>query len=85
MSKNKKKIKDALEKLIWMEQNGSFDSYDGYAVTEEIRNILCDHEFKEYQAEETDTNIPERLFCVDCDKDFNVQDEQEVMLENERE
>ena len=43
MSKNKKKINDALEKLIWMEQNGSFDSYDGYAVTEEIRNILCDH------------------------------------------
>lgn len=52
---------------------------------EERLEQICNHEFKEYQAEETDTNIPERLFCVDCDKDFNVQDEQEVMLENERE
>ena len=80
-----KKIEEALEKLIWMEQKGSSDSYEGYAVTEEVRNILCDHSDKEYQAEEPENNVPESLHCINCNKEFNVQDEQEAMLENERE
>ena len=85
MNRNAKKIEEALERLIWMEQNGSSDSYEGYAVTEEIRNILCDHVFKEYQAEETENNVPESLHCVDCNKEFDVQAEQEAQLENEAE
>ena len=84
MNRNAKKIEEALERLIWMEQNGSSDSYEGYAVTEEIRNILCDHVFKEYQAEETENNVPESLHCVDCNKEFDVRYEEEAMLENER-
>ena len=84
MNRNAKKIEEALERLIWMEQNGSSDSYEGYAVTEEIRNILCDHNDKEYQAEEPENNISESLHCVDCNKEFDVQDEQEAQLENER-
>ena len=84
MNRNAKKIEEALERLIWMEQNGSSDSYEGYAVTEEIRNILCDHSDKEYQAEETENNVPESLHCINCNKEFNVQDEQEAQLENER-
>ena len=79
------KIEEALEKLVYMEQHGSSDSYEGYAVTEEIRNILCDHSDKEYQAEEPENNISESLHCINCNKEFNVQDEQEAMLENERE
>jgi len=84
MNRNAKKIEEALEKLIWMEQHGSFDTYDGYMVTDEVRNILCDHNEKEYQAEETENNVPESLHCVDCNKEFDVQDEQEAQLENER-
>ena len=84
MIRNAKKIEEALEKLIDMEQKGSSDSYEGYAVTEEIRNILCDHSDKEYQAEETENNVPESLHCINCNKEFNVQDEQEAQLENER-
>ena len=85
MNRNAKKIEEALEKLIWMEQHGSSDSYEGYAVTEEIRNILCDHVFKEYEAEETENDVPESLHCVDCNKEFDVQAEQEAQLENEAE
>ena len=85
MNRNAKKIEEALEKLIDMEQKGSSDSYEGYAVTEEIRNILCDHNEKEYQAEEPENNISESLHCVDCNKEFDVQDEQEAQLENEAE
>ena len=84
MNRNAKKIEEALERLIWMEQNGSSDSYEGYAVTEEIRNILCDHNDKEYQAEEPENNISESLLCINCNKEFDVQDEQEAQLENER-
>ena len=85
MNRNAKKIEEALEKLVYMEQHGSSDSYEGYAVTEEIRNILCDHNDKEYQAEERENNVPEILHCVDCNKEFDVQDEQEAQLENEAE
>ena len=85
MNRNAKKIEEALEKLVYMEQHGSSDSYEGYAVTEEIRNILCDHNEKEYQAEERENNIPESLHCVNCNKEFDVQAEQEAQLENEAE
>ena len=85
MNRNAKKIEEALEKLIDMEQKGSSDSYEGYAVTEEIRNILCDHNDKEYQAEEPENNISESLLCINCNKEFDVQDEQEAQLENEAE
>ena len=85
MNRNAKKIEEALEKLVYMEQHGSSDSYEGYAVTEEIRNILCDHNEKEYQAEEPENNISESLHCGDCNKEVDVQDEQEAQLENEAE
>jgi len=77
MNRNAKKIEEALEKLTWIERIS--DSID------EVRNILCDHNDKEYQAEEPENNISESLHCINCNKEFNVQDEQEAMLENERE
>ena len=76
MNRNAKKIEKALEKLTWIERIS--DSID------EVRNILCDHNEKEYQAEERENNISESLHCVDCNKEFDVQDEQEAQLENER-
>ena len=87
MNRNAKKIEKALEKLTWIEQNGSSDSYEGLAYLlsiDEVRNILCDHNDKEYQAEEPENNISESLHCINCNKEFNVQDEQEAQLENER-
>jgi len=92
MNRNAKKIEEVLERLIHMEEFSSlaYEPSDGEAqwidkITSTIRDILCDHNDKEYQAEETENNVPESLHCINCNKEFNVQDEQEAMLENERE
>jgi hypothetical protein len=91
MNRNAKKIEEALERLIHMEEFSSlaYEPSDGEAqwidkITSTIRDILCDHNEKEYQAEETENNVPESLHCINCNKEFNVQDEQEAQLENER-
>jgi len=32
----------------------------------------CNHEYKTYQAEERDTNVPESYTCDNCGKDFDI-------------
>ena len=91
MNRNAKKIEEVLEKLIDMKEYTRlvYNPSDGEAliidkITSTIRDILCDHNEKEYQAEEPENNISESLHCINCNKEFNVQDEQEAQLENER-
>lgn len=40
-------------------------------VTEETQE-QCKHTNKEYQPYERDTNVGERYFCLDCDKDLPI-------------
>ena len=92
MNRNAKKIEEVLEKLIDMKEYTRlvYNPSDGEAliidkITSTIRDILCDHNEKEYQAEEPENNISESLHCINCNKEFDVQDEQEAQLENEAE
>ena len=92
MNRNAKKIEEVLEKLIDMKEYTRlvYNPSDGEAliidkITSTIRDILCDHNEKEYQAEEPENNISESLLCINCNKEFDVQDEQEAQLENEAE
>jgi len=71
---SEKRIEEALDLMIEFEWIGAFDSPEGWHIINELRDILCDHEVREYQAREEDTNVPERLFCMDCEKDFDVND-----------
>lgn len=48
------------EKTIWIDEYVDIDS--------------CDHENKEYQAREEDTNTPEDYYCLDCGKQFDIPD-----------
>ena len=80
MNRNGKKIEEVLETIVGCEELD-----EGYYVVNLIRDILCDHNEKEYQAEERENNIPESLHCVNCNKEFDVQAEQEAQLENEAE
>ena len=91
MNRNGKKIEEVLERLIHLEEYSSLPNdplgakeYTIDKITSTIRDILCDHVFKEYQGEEPENNISESLHCINCNKEFNVQDEQEAQLENER-
>ena len=67
MNRNGKKIEEVLDAIAgW----GELD--EGYYVVNLIRDILCEHIDKEYQAREPDTNVHERYFCTNCGKDFEV-------------
>jgi len=43
-------------------------------IDEYVDKETCQHENKEYQPREWDTNVPEDYYCLDCGEQFDIPD-----------
>ena len=44
---------------------------------------VCEHESREYQPFERDTNVPESYYCVDCGKELDIPEPDEDTMRGE--
>tara|TARA_X000000368_G_scaffold245987_1_gene194329 strand:- start:5548 stop:5772 length:225 start_codon:yes stop_codon:yes gene_type:complete len=60
---------DEVIELIWNVRGG----IEKELKIDDVCDIICEHEKKEYQPAEPENNVGEDYFCYDCGRDFTEE------------